>query len=62
LIPYLPLRKIKFIGNAAGTGAEIALFSIKMREVSQEISKKVKYIELSSRPDFQEEFIKAMSF
>ncbi|MCK4240989.1 MAG: ATP-binding protein, partial [Candidatus Atribacteria bacterium] len=62
MIPYLPLRKIKFIGNAAGTGAEIALFSIKMREVSQEISKKVKYIELSSRPDFQEEFIKAMSF
>jgi len=62
LIPHLPLGRIKFVGNAAGTGAEIALFSIKMREVSQEISKKVKYIELSSRPDFQEEFIKAMSF
>ena len=62
LIPHLPLGRIKFVGNAAGTGAEISLFSIKMREVSQEISKKVKYIELSSRPDFQEEFIKAMSF
>ncbi|MCK4309091.1 MAG: DUF4445 domain-containing protein, partial [Candidatus Atribacteria bacterium] len=62
LIPYLPLRKIKFIGNAAGTGAEIALLSKKMREVSQEISNKVKYVELSSRTDFQEEFIKAMSF
>ncbi|MHC2995003.1 MAG: DUF4445 domain-containing protein [Candidatus Atribacteria bacterium] len=62
LIPYLPLRKIKFIGNAAGMGTEIALLSKKMREVSQEISKKVKYVELSLRPDFQEEFIKAMSF
>ena len=62
LIPHLPLRRIKFIGNAAGTGAEIALLSKRMREVSQEISKKVNYIELSSRPDFQEEFIKAMSF
>lgn len=62
LIPHLPLRRIKFIGNAAGTGAEIALLSKKMREVSQEISKKVKYVELSSRSDFQEEFIKAMSF
>jgi len=62
LIPYLPLRRIKFIGNAAGIGAEIALFSKKMREVSQEISRKVKYVELSSRPDFQEEFIRAMSF
>jgi len=62
LIPHLPLRRIKFIGNAAGTGAEMSLLSKKMREVTQEISKKVKYIELSSRPDFQEEFIKAMSF
>jgi len=62
LIPHLPLRRIRFIGNAAGKGAEIALLSKKMREVSQEMSKKVKYIELSSRPDFQEEFIKAMSF
>ncbi len=62
LIPLLPLRRIKYIGNAAGTGAEVVLLSKKMREVSQEISKKVKYVELSSRTDFQEEFIKAMSF
>jgi len=62
LIPQLSLGRVKCIGNAAGTGAEIALLSKKMREVSQEISNKVKYIELSSRPDFQEEFIKAMSF
>jgi len=62
LIPYLPLEKIESIGNAAGRGAEIVLLSKKMREVSQEISNKVKYVELSSRTDFQEEFIKAMSF
>ena len=62
LIPYLPIKRIKFIGNAAGTGAEVTLLSKEMRQVSQEISTKVKYIELSSRLDFQEEFIKAMSF
>jgi len=62
LIPYLPLKRIKFIGNAAGRGAEIALLSTKMRKISQKISKKIRYIELSSRTDFQEEFIKAMSF
>jgi len=62
LIPYLPLGKIKFIGNAAGTGAKMALLSKKMRQVSQEISMKVKYIELSSQPDFQEEFIRAIYF
>lgn len=62
LLPNLPLKKIESVGNAAGRGAEITLCSNKMREVSEEISKKVKYVELSSRPDFQEEFIKAMSF
>ena len=62
LIPYLPLKKIKFIGNAAGMGAKIALLSKRMRQVAQEISVKVRYLELSSRPDFQDEFIKAMYF
>jgi len=33
-----------------------------MRQVGQEISTKVRYLELSSRPDFQDEFIKAMYF
>jgi len=62
LLPNLALKKIESVGNAAGRGAEIALCSNKMRKLSQEISKKVKYVELSSRPDFQEEFIKAMFF
>jgi uncharacterized 2Fe-2S/4Fe-4S cluster protein (DUF4445 family) len=62
LIPYLPLKRIKFIGNAAGSGAEMALLSTKMRKISQKISKKIIYIELSSRPDFQEEFTEAMFF
>ena len=35
---------------------------VKIRKLSQEITKEVKYIELSSRPDFQEEFMEAMFF
>ena len=62
LIPYLPLEKIESAGNAAGRGAEITLLSEKTREICEKISKDIKYIELSSRPDFQEEFIKAMFF
>ena len=62
LIPNLPLKKIESVGNAAGRGAEMALCSKKMRELSQEISKKVKYVELSSRLDFQKEFIEVMFF
>lgn len=62
LIPYLPLKRIKLIGNAAGRGAEMALMSTNMRKTSQKISEKIRYIELSSRPDFQEEFTEAMFF
>ena len=62
LIPYLPLEKIESAGNAAGRGAEIVLLSEKTRKICERISKDIKYIELSSRADFQEEFIKAMSF
>jgi len=62
LIPYLPLEKIESVGNAAGRGAEITLLSEKTREICKKISKDIKYIELSSRADFQEEFVEAMFF
>jgi len=62
LIPYLSLKKIKSVGNAAGRGAEIALLSEKMKKVCRDTAREVQYIELSSRLDFQDEFIKAISF
>lgn len=62
LIPYLPLEKIESAGNAAGRGAEIVLLSEKTRKICERISKDIKYIELSSRADFQEEFVEAMFF
>ncbi|MEA2087594.1 MAG: ASKHA domain-containing protein [Candidatus Caldatribacteriota bacterium] len=62
LIPRLPLKKIESVGNAAGRGAEIVLLSEKTRKICEKISKDIKYVELSSRPDFQEEFVEAMFF
>jgi len=62
LIPCLPLEKIESVGNAAGKGAEIVLLSEKTRKICEKISKDIKYIELSSCPDFQKEYIKAMFF
>ncbi|PKP55047.1 hypothetical protein CVT91_16815, partial [Candidatus Atribacteria bacterium HGW-Atribacteria-1] len=56
LIPQLPLKKVESVGNAAGRGAEIVLLSEKTRKICEKISKDIKYIELSSRTDFQEEF------
>ena len=62
LIPQLPLKKVESVGNAAGRGAEIVLLSEKTRKICERISKDIKYIELSSRTDFQEEFVDAMFF
>jgi uncharacterized 2Fe-2S/4Fe-4S cluster protein (DUF4445 family) len=62
LIPQLPLKKIESVGNAAGRGAEIVLLSEKTRKICEKISKDIKYVELSSRTDFQEEFVEAMFF
>ena len=62
LIPYLSLKKIKSVGNTAGRGAEIALLSEKMKEVCRDTAREVQYVELSSRSDFQDEFMDAMFF
>ncbi|MFQ5891626.1 MAG: ASKHA domain-containing protein [Candidatus Methanofastidiosia archaeon] len=62
MIPDIPLKKIKGIGNAAGSGAKLCLLSNKMRKKAKKISKDVRYIEISGRKDFTDEFMDAMSF
>lgn len=60
LIPDVSTKKIKFVGNAAGSGARITLLSRGMRETAQAISKRVRYLELATDPDFRTEFASAM--
>lgn len=57
MYPEVPLEKVKVVGNAAATGARMALVSKMAREKAEEISNKVKHIELAAEPDFQAEFI-----
>jgi len=61
LVPDVPLRKIKFLGNTAVTGAKAALISTKIRREAEEIVKKTRYVELGAQPEFQSEFSKALS-
>ncbi|NLI92657.1 MAG: DUF4445 domain-containing protein [Peptococcaceae bacterium] len=62
LIPDIPSERIKSIGNAAGTGARMALISDPLLRSASVISKNVKHIELSGRQDFYEMFIRYMGF
>lgn len=60
MIPELPLEKISFTGNTAGSGARLCLKSIDTRREAQIVASKVKYIELAAQPIFEEEYINAM--
>jgi len=59
MLPPLPLHHFRQVGNAAGTGARLALISVSQRTQAQAIASQVRYIELASWPDFSETFIAA---
>ena len=60
MYPDVPVERITFIGNAAGSGARMCLKSTKMRDLADDLSKKVQYVELAAQKDFQLEFAQAM--
>ena len=62
MYPEIPLERIEFVGNLAGTGARMSLVSKEMREYTEKISKTVKYYELAADEDFQDEYIKSLHF
>jgi len=62
LIPPFEKERIKPVGNAAGTGAKMALLSLNEREEANRIAQRIEYIELAKHLDFQKEFIEGMSF
>ena len=57
IIPEINLDKIVSVGNAAGTGARMALVSKKAKKIVEEISRKVVYIELGADQNFQNTFL-----
>ena len=61
LIPDCQLDKVGSVGNAAGTGARIALLNFPSRLEIGEILPKVEKIETALEPKFQEYFIEAMA-
>ncbi len=59
MLPSLPLERFQQAGNAAGTGARLALISLGKRAEAQAIASRVKYVELGSVPKFDKTFIQA---
>jgi uncharacterized 2Fe-2S/4Fe-4S cluster protein (DUF4445 family) len=62
LIPDCPLEKVSSAGNAAGTGARIALLNQDARAVVENVVRLITKIETAIEPKFQEYFVDAMAF
>ncbi len=60
MFPEIPLERIQFVGNTAGSGARMTLLSNPTRKLVERIIKKIDYIELGVSPNFQKEFISSM--
>ena len=61
MIPDCRLDQVSSAGNAAGTGARIALLDEKSRSAIEERVRLVEKIETAVEPDFQKHFVAAMA-
>ena len=59
MLPALPLACFRQVGNAAGTGARLALVSLSQRAEAQRIAALDRYIELAAIPNFSRKFAEA---
>lgn len=62
LIPALPFERIRYVGNAAALGAQLALLSEPERARAETLARSIEHVSLASHPDFQEIFVDAMNF
>ena len=62
LIPDCPLKNVFNAGNAAGTGARIALLNQSARDEIEEVVRQVQKVETAVEPAFQAHFVDAMAF
>jgi uncharacterized 2Fe-2S/4Fe-4S cluster protein (DUF4445 family) len=61
LIPDCDLDKVNAVGNAAGTGARMALLNRNHRREIEETVRRIEKIETALEPRFQEHFVHAMA-
>ena len=62
LLPGISPERIRFVGNAASTGAKMALLSDAVREDADLVRQKAKHLELAALPEFMNEYADSMLF
>jgi uncharacterized 2Fe-2S/4Fe-4S cluster protein (DUF4445 family) len=62
LIPPLPPAKVRYVGNAAALGAQLALLSEIERRRAETIARSIEHVSLAAHPDFEQIFVDCMNF
>jgi uncharacterized 2Fe-2S/4Fe-4S cluster protein (DUF4445 family) len=62
LIPPLAPGRIRYVGNAAALGAQLALVSEAERSRAERLARSIEHLSLATHPDFQDLFVEAMNF
>ena len=62
IVPFAPAENIRSIGNAAGTGAAMALLNTAEKTKIIEAVKHIEKIETATEPKFQDYFVGSMKF
>jgi uncharacterized 2Fe-2S/4Fe-4S cluster protein (DUF4445 family) len=62
LIPALPPGRVRYVGNAAALGAQLALVSEAERARAERLARSIEHLSLATHPDFQDLFVEAMNF
>ncbi|MFB3818786.1 MAG: ASKHA domain-containing protein [Candidatus Methylomirabilales bacterium] len=59
MLPDLPRARFRYVGNAALTGAYLALLSRPHRELMDDLAARMTYLDLSSDPRYMESYVQA---
>ncbi len=60
MLPDLPLERVQFVGNTAGSGARLALLSVRERESMRRIARRIRHMPLAGDPRFPKEFASSL--
>ena len=62
LLPEVERERIRYVGNAALLGAQMALLSERERARADELATRIEHVALAARPEFQDIFVAGTAF
>jgi uncharacterized 2Fe-2S/4Fe-4S cluster protein (DUF4445 family) len=62
LLPPIDPERVRFVGNAAGVGARLALIDARVTERAGRLAARAEYVDLAGHADYQAAFMAALAF